>query len=501
MPDKLALDTTEAECKTMQQTKRCGDQLMTLKDDKWSYNVEPKEQSQWMWTTLVFTTNCMLEEITLTQINEFDPIKTPLGVANVTDGTHSHNHLTLIWDATYTTKIDNSPRQLEAGTGLFYNSSTPGIVRLDDEKKQLGFHMRYEPRCQYHTAIHSKCTDPKFDAFSVIGESHLFVILYPINGSTTVPRPDYVVIKSLIKTENDSADVINARLNGRIQYLEDVMTSQENEIIRIVNSMQCELRRAAHARAVSTAQYNGWLAASQLKLPKCTKLVATGQTITAIKCKLFIAEFTTEVTSCGPQPRYQSYTINKDGWELVTFGKCYWSIGFVNFNDKPHAYRNNTWQPIEANIVLPQQDLANTFRYADVNPLDYEHRSNPAYTDSMLNPMNVLADFSATMNEHSAGYFGFNDSTKTITVLHAVAEKVAAEHINTWWENLKLYTFITIISIIALVIARFLYAFGVCGMLWTICCKIPHARTTSPNSQQQRIELRELIRSNPTISI
>lgn len=39
---------------------------MTLKDDKWSYNVEPKEQSQWMWTTLVFTTNCMLEEIPLT---------------------------------------------------------------------------------------------------------------------------------------------------------------------------------------------------------------------------------------------------------------------------------------------------------------------------------------------------------------------------------------------------------------------------------------------------
>ena len=162
-------------------------------------------------------------------------------------------------------------------------------------------------------------------------------------------------------------------------------------------------------------------------------------------------------------------TINKDGWELVTFGKCYWSIGFVNFNDKPHAYRNNTWQPIEANIVLPQQDLANTFRYADVNPLDYEHRSNPAYTDSMLNPMNVLADFSATMNEHLAGYFGFNDSTKTITVLHAVAEKVAAEHVNTWWKNLKLYTFITVISIIALVIARFLYAIGVCGMLWTGC--------------------------------
>ena len=40
-------------------------------------------------------------------------------------------------------------------------------------------------------AIHSKCSDPKFYSFSVIGESHLFVILYSIIGSTRVPRPNY----------------------------------------------------------------------------------------------------------------------------------------------------------------------------------------------------------------------------------------------------------------------------------------------------------------------
>ncbi len=108
------------------------------------------------------------------------------------------------------------------------------------------------------------------------------------------------------------------------------MIDQENEIVRIVKSMQCELRRAAHARAISTAKYNGWLAASHLKLPNCTKLTAIGQTVAAIQCKRTSVNFTTEMINCGPQPRYLNYTINLDGWELVRYSPCYWTAGFVN---------------------------------------------------------------------------------------------------------------------------------------------------------------------------
>jgi hypothetical protein len=43
VPDKRAVDTTEAECKIMAQTKRCEEILMKFADGKWLYVPEPSE--------------------------------------------------------------------------------------------------------------------------------------------------------------------------------------------------------------------------------------------------------------------------------------------------------------------------------------------------------------------------------------------------------------------------------------------------------------------------
>ncbi len=167
----------------MQQSKRCSDQDMTYIDNRWSYTAEPADDIRYLQTSRVSTINCMLEEIKLTQISEFDAITTPLGVTNMSMGSLSHNHLTLIWDPTYTTKLEFAPRLLEKGTGVFYNSSTPGTYRLDDESQQLGFHIRYEPRC--HTP-RTKC-EQKIQSYAVVGEPHLFVVVESINGSKSKP--------------------------------------------------------------------------------------------------------------------------------------------------------------------------------------------------------------------------------------------------------------------------------------------------------------------------
>ncbi|KAK4045440.1 hypothetical protein OUZ56_033046 [Daphnia magna] len=82
--------------------------------------------------------------------------------------------------------------------------------------------------------------------------------------------------------------------------------------------------------------------------------------------------FTTDTTTCVPQPRFNNFTICRSGWELAAFPPCYWDGGIVNFTDKPNAYRNNTWQP-EASVAIPQRDLAEAFRYQDVNFFEYQH--------------------------------------------------------------------------------------------------------------------------------
>ncbi|KZS05238.1 Uncharacterized protein APZ42_031639, partial [Daphnia magna] len=136
----------------------------------------------------------------------------------------------------------------------------------------------------------------------------------------------------------------------------DSTIRHENELIRVIQSIQCDQQRAKHVQAVSTAQYNGWLAAAQLGLRQCIKLIATGNIVSALQCTPTTVNFTTDTTTCRPQPRFNNFTIGRSGWEHTAFTQCYWAGGILNFNDKPHAYRNNTWPPVEASIVIQQRD-------------------------------------------------------------------------------------------------------------------------------------------------
>ena len=233
--------------------------------------------------------------------------------------------------------------------------------------------------------------------------------------------------------------------------------------------MQCDQRRDKHAQAVSTAQYNGWLAPSQLGLRQCVKLLAIGNIVSAIQCTPVNLNFTTEITICGPQPRFNNSTISWSGWELTGFTPCFWTGGFVNFNDKPHAFRNNTWKPIETSLVIPQRDLANSFRYQDVDFFEYLHQSNPAYTQTQFNPMDIMADLTASMNEHSVT--SSNLSTGTSPIIISAAEKVGLSTFTNWFENFKVYAFIILLIAIFLLLARALYALGFCGLIWKCCCK------------------------------
>lgn len=84
---------------------------------------------------------------------------------------------------------------------------------------------------------------------------------------------------------------------------------------------------------------NRWLAASYLDLSLCTKLTATGNSEATIQCKALIANFTTKITKCGPQPHYNK-TINVKGWKLTKFTDCYPHCSFVNFNSQAYIYKN-----------------------------------------------------------------------------------------------------------------------------------------------------------------
>ncbi|KZR97069.1 Uncharacterized protein APZ42_008261, partial [Daphnia magna] len=80
-------------------------------------------------------------------------------------------------------------------------------------------------------------------------------------------------------------------------------------LARMLQTIECDVHKAKNERAIITAQYNGWLAASLLKLPRFAKLQAFGQTAVVIQCKAVNATFETVITPCGPQPKFNNYTI------------------------------------------------------------------------------------------------------------------------------------------------------------------------------------------------
>lgn len=65
----------------------------------------------------------------------------------------------------------------------------------------------------------------------------------------------------------------------------------------------------------------------------------------------------------------------------------------------------DTWKPIEASIVLPNNRLRTFFFMKTSSFWTNIHQSNPAYRDAILDHMNTMADISDAMNEHPSDGF------------------------------------------------------------------------------------------------
>ncbi|KAK4007041.1 hypothetical protein OUZ56_012196 [Daphnia magna] len=434
--------------------KKCNGNETKASDNKYVFDHEPTILKYWMSTVLAEIINCVLEKVQLYQQSGDTNFQTPIGTASATAGNLSHNHLTLVWNTTYTHHTVPINRLVESGVGTQRRQMEEAkSFRLQDDDNQLDFHLILRPPC---LPLEHNCTN-RTSAYDVVSQPKLYILTGEIkenssSASTTTPPPP-------------NAEILNIPVN--MQYIRDQPTDHENELARLIQILQCDSRKAKHERGIASAQYNGWLAASQLNLPQCTKLQAL-------------------VTSCGPQPKFQNFTINLDGWELVKFSPCYWTNGFVNFNGKPYAFRNNTWNPIEANIILPEQSLAHSFRYEDVKFSDYEHRSNPAYSDTMLNYMNIMADIAAAINEHSQDISSVHETLSTPNVL------ITASNVGTytsWWVKIKDYFYIGILCVSGFVLMRFCYCLGFFEMIRNLCC--PKLKTP-PKTTSESIEMNNM---------
>nr|CAH0101697.1 unnamed protein product [Daphnia galeata] len=165
------------------------------------------------------------------------------------------------------------------------------------------------------------------------------------------------------------------------QYSADRTLDSVNGVARELRTLQCENRELAHKNAITAAQHSGWLAASYLDLPLCSKLIAT------------------DFTSCGPQPRSGNYTIDIEGWELTPFNPCYWHKNFVNINGRAHSYKNGSWIIVIPDIIVQGNNLIDDLPYEVDKMLGLS--LHPMLAAHPMSPAAIAQILAAAREEHS----------------------------------------------------------------------------------------------------
>ena len=110
------------------------------------------------------------------------------------------------------------------------------------------------------------------------------------------------------------------------------------------------------------------------------------------QCRAQQVNFTTTITECGPQPRYENYTLSISGWELVKFSPCYHISNFVNFNGKARQFSKGDWQLAPVDLQLEENRLMSVFAEAPDNTFNYSTRRNPGLEQDNIDHITVMAD-------------------------------------------------------------------------------------------------------------
>ncbi len=427
---RIPMETTAAECQKMRDLRQCrGKAMEVLGQNKWALEGPPHVQGSWLRTTAGSLVNCHLEEVTLESECANCTISSPLGdIPAGANGSFSHNLITIIWDAkTLKQEQQCKIRLVEEGQALLYNTTDPLVQRIRDSQQQLDFLFNVTD-IGFCKTISAKSARHK----AVLGMNGVVLRLeYLTKGSdpkTRQPQPDVERITDIGRAEIDAA--------AHSQFIRDRAVEMSNEVAKEVRSIQCQSRELAHRNAITTAQYNGWLAASYLELPLCSRLTAVGTDVAILQCKPINVTFTPEFTSCGPQPRYLNHTISAEGWELTRYSECYWYSNFVNFNGRAHAFKNGTWTPIQPSVVVQGQKLINTQPIEVDNALGTLLRLHPALRSNPMSPAAAMADILASVQQHHAIDFTGDRHLSNILINHQDAPNISfMARIGGWLRN------------------------------------------------------------------
>jgi len=214
------------------------------------------------------------------------------------------------------------------------------------------------------------------------------------------------------------------------------------------------------------ALINPWLAANQLELPTCSKLIAAGNFAIVQQCEAVNVTFNTIITKCGATLKYNNMTIHPNGYELTPYTPCAGNGEFLHVAGRAYHYNGSEWEVAEPTRILPQHQLAHLFKYRTDNTAQFSIR-NPSVQEPATDYIQQYAHIALDRLEQA----------NSIKDLPAPGSWWASIHKLTSKWDIFLYTITIIgIAIAAIILSMLLSKIGVFRYLYDIlavfvsCC-------------------------------
>jgi hypothetical protein len=480
-------ETSMEECAAMNISKSCRDNFM-LQTGKgeWAFNEEPTGGSAWGQTVKTDQINCRLQDIYLAHPCVDCAIRTPVGLANFKDGTASGRHVRFLWSTHQPIHAPCGMELIQKGIGFLTGAPNATIWRLQDPDQQVDFHLEAKPtRC----ACVKPCVKP---AHGVINNKFIFVKWSLVNATSddNTPHspspadddgPSWPRLHSTFIQSNDgpirnlSGRPISTLSAAHLQFITDSSINMANELARDLLIIQCEQHRMKFTQALLLAQINPWLAAQQLKLRQCSRIMPIGDLAIIQQCKPISVLLQTITTSCGHQLRFQNYTVSQSGFELIPYQPCTSSSEY-RFIAGKDRFDGTLWNLATPHLLPPHHDLIHLFNYP--NDISFAPTAtNPGQQDF---PSTILEAIDEVRDRNGLAGPQLPEASSPF-------DFYASQH-TTIWDRLKSIAIITLIIISILLITKLLHTCGVFTMIfdsfvfWCCCCYPSHRRVLQNDS-------------------
>ena len=230
------------------------------------------------------------------------------------------------------------------------------------------------------------------------------------------------------------------------QYMQGLLISISNSLNDEIRNVYCESIKSKQYLAMIISQSSPMLAGIALGLPACQQIQADGQTLLIQQCKLSNVTIQVERTKCGYEPKWDDFTIGKDGFTKRTFHPCTWVNGLVNLNGHAHEYVNDTWTLVPSSVKISSIGLKAHFDETIDNEAQYLHNLETTFHASETDQLNVIGNLMALMRHEDMNFISpiiFNEQARG-----------TLQCLSDWWSTL-LYSLLEICSLIIILICVF----------------------------------------------